>query len=533
MLIAGVFPELALTAPAGGAWITSQWQSLTANAGSALVTAIWQGAVIVCALEIALRLMPRISAAHRFALWFAGFALALAAPFLQLIHFGSGAIAAPSAASQIANPATHAVLQVDERWGLAIAALWILAAVFRAADLAVHSIRLRRLWKAAQPVEISESLFTVLSGVRAGRAAICTTRMLDRPSVIGFVSPRILIPEWLLSRLTPGELEQIVLHEAEHLRRRDDWTNLFQKLCLVLFPLNPALAWIERRLCREREMACDEGVIRITNAPRAYAACLAGIAERGLERRAEALSLGAWHRRSELVHRVHRILLGRRMMSKTAGGAVLAVLGSTLFAGSLEMARCPKLVAFVAKHNTQAMTAARQAQLGAILDRADAETKVALPPNYRAVQARAVLPQTHPVVHTRKHEGAKQAAERAVQPTEQIAQTDVAGDRVMPADSHLQQWIVVAAWEEVSTVSRAPQNISDFGPAGTPARNSAVSPSMDSTAQPAGTQNEKQTPTRRFTVTQLILRVMHANPKSNSTPPATVSVREGWFVIQL
>ncbi len=52
-----------------------------------------------------------------------------------------------------------------------------------------------------------------------------------------------------------------------------------------LFPLNPALAWMERRLCREREMACDEGVVRSTQAPRAYAACLASLAERRLERR--------------------------------------------------------------------------------------------------------------------------------------------------------------------------------------------------------------------------------------------------------
>ncbi len=54
--------------------------------------------------------------------------------------------------------------------------------------------------------------------------------------MIGFFAPRILIPEWLYLRLTPGELEQVVLHEAEHLRRRDDWTNLLQKLAWFCFP---------------------------------------------------------------------------------------------------------------------------------------------------------------------------------------------------------------------------------------------------------------------------------------------------------
>jgi beta-lactamase regulating signal transducer with metallopeptidase domain len=66
--------------------------------------------------------------------------------------------------------------------------------------------------------------------------------------VFGFLHPRILIPPALLERLTSPELQQVVLHEMEHLRRRDDWTNLLQKMGLVLFPLNPVLLWVERRL---------------------------------------------------------------------------------------------------------------------------------------------------------------------------------------------------------------------------------------------------------------------------------------------
>src|SRR5208337_2353079 len=169
--------------------------------------------------------------------------------------------------------------------------------------LAVHSMHLGRLWNSASPVAADAKLRALLTTASPTRRQIelCTTRKLDRPSVIGFLAPRILIPDWLYARLTPGELEQVILHESEHLRRRDDWTNLLQRLCLVLFPLNPALAFVENRLCREREMACDEGVVRVTRAPRAYAACLASLAERGiernLERRAAALSLAAWRRR--------------------------------------------------------------------------------------------------------------------------------------------------------------------------------------------------------------------------------------------
>ncbi len=233
---------------------------------------------------------------------------------------------------------------LDIRWAFILAAVWLAASAFRAGELAFHALRLRRLWKVATPVgagvEIDSRVREMLTAVsNSRRIEICTTRDLDCPSVIGFFAPRILIPEWLFSRLTPGELEQVVLHETEHLRRRDDWTNLLQKLSLVLFPLNPALAWMERRLCREREMACDEGVIRRTQAPRAYAACLTTLAERGLQqrellRRAHALSLGAFTRRPELVHRVHSILRRKQALNPLVAGALVGVVGFGLVIGA-------------------------------------------------------------------------------------------------------------------------------------------------------------------------------------------------------
>ena len=83
---------------------------------------------------------------------------------------------------------------------------------------------------------------------------------MARPSVLGFFRPRILVPPELLKALSPRELRQVVVHEMEHLHRADDWTNLLQKVGLVLFPLNPVLLWVERRLCAERELA--SGAVR-------------------------------------------------------------------------------------------------------------------------------------------------------------------------------------------------------------------------------------------------------------------------------
>jgi hypothetical protein len=313
-----------------------------------------------------------------------------------------------------------------------------------------------------------------------------------------------------------------------------------QKLALVAFPLNPALAWIEHRLGREREMACDEGVVRITNAPRAYAACLASLAERGLERRAEALTLGAWHRRSELVYRVHGILLRKRGLNRAAAGALLGTMGCALVAGSVEMARAPQLVAFVTEQKSLAMTPARQQEMAAMLARENVEAKLRLPAGFHALQAKAVLPEVEraSVTNTSKHHAQKSAAAAAMKTVEnehaQLARVDVAGDRVNPEPE--QQWVVLSAWEEVRTVTRTSNTITDYyaSAASTDIGNDEAAQIQHDNSKTAGHQTNRlpnQT-SNQYTIRQLILSVAPANTNSNSTQPA-MSVRGGWFVIQL
>src|SRR6185437_10659266 len=364
------FLEFALrTLQSGGNSIPTVWTEFSRTVAALALTAFWQGATLALGLALCLRLAPRSPARHRFALWAAGFGAVVALQLIPLIsrlipvHLQAiGSSLAPIGAAG----GSHPWLQLSAAWSFVIAALWLAASLYRAVDLALHSLHVRKLWKAAVPVEIDPATLPRSVGRLSHLTIqICTTSELERPSVIGFFAPRILIPDWLFLRLTPGELDQIVLHETEHLRRRDDWTNLLQKLCLVLFPLNPGLAWIERRLCREREMACDDGVIGITRAPRAYAACLASLAERGLQRRAGMLSLGAWHARPELVRRVHSILRRKHALRPLAARAVLGAVGCVLLAGATALARCPRLIAFEPAHSPAAFPIAPAGHLSA------------------------------------------------------------------------------------------------------------------------------------------------------------------------
>jgi beta-lactamase regulating signal transducer with metallopeptidase domain len=308
-------------------------ESVSQSVASSFVSGLWQGIVLAAAVGLCLRLLPRTTAAVRFAIWTAVFAVLVVLPLLHAYSLNPNS----------AMPGSGAVVHVDVRWSFAIAAIWLIVSLVRAVKLAMSAIRLHGIWKRAVPVKGCDEVL-LAAGFRG--VELCTSNDVDRPSVIGFFSPRILIPEELFERLTTAEFGQIVLHEVGHLRRADDWINLLQKLSLVIVPLNPVLIWVERRLCLERELACDDDVLRLTKAPKAYATCLTNLAEQRLGRKAAALSLGAWEKRSELARRVHSILRRGEGMGQTQSRVVTAALMLGLLGGSAELARCPQFVSF-------------------------------------------------------------------------------------------------------------------------------------------------------------------------------------------
>lgn len=539
----------------GVAALLAAGRELSQHGAAVAVAAAWQGLFIAFGLAVCLRFVPRTSAEHRFALWAAAFAAIVSLSVFRVIAgFPSGSIGGVSADGSTA--ASTPLLSVDARWSFAITALWVVAALLRGGDLVLHSVRLRRIWKDAMPVDLGSSLGSMPALARASEsrelAEVCTTTALQRPSVIGFFRPRILIPDWLFARLTPGELEQIVLHEAEHLRRRDDWTNLFQKLSLAVFPLNPALLLIERRLCREREMACDDGVIRITRAPRAYAACLASLAERGLQRRVEALSLGAWQRRSELVHRVHSILRRTHALGPLASGVLLGVLGCGLVFGSYGLAHCPQLIAFVPARNLdlakQAAAEAPQiAQAGmasrlAVPMRSGAVHGAFAAPRTARTEAKAVAVLSHPAPAPMNAD--ELAAKRQSEPQEVavaskapfvkpeagavMAKAQMDKPEPMPG----QEWVVLTAWEQVQAPAQQSGLTADYetGAAKTAGK-------MQSPAAARGQAGDSQA--SRIVVTQLIFRIVPASSVASSGTgsahgkPAMMPVHNGWLVLQL
>lgn len=301
---------------------------LSLRAADLLVASIWQGALLVAATALGLRFAAKLSAAGRARV----LALVLVVVILLTLL--------PLLPSYQADAAVSTVA-VRPLWALLVCAGWCAAVLYRAARLLWSGLRVWLLARRATELEAPRELVVLLTDSRGAR--LCLSHEVDRPSVAGLFRPRILFPPELFASLTAPEMTQVLLHEREHLRRYDDWWNALQQVCLVLLPFHPALLWLDRQMSRERELACDDAVLKTPGARTAYASCLVKIAEDSMLRRQLDLALGllgSRARSSDLVLRVQRILRSvegpevpwRSRVLASTGVAVAIVAGVSLVA---------------------------------------------------------------------------------------------------------------------------------------------------------------------------------------------------------
>lgn len=308
----------------------------TAALAGVLFASLWQGTLLVLLVGLGLRLLPGLTAAARAAVWAIALLVIALHPVLAWAGRAGGAPA-------------EGLLHVETNVSVALVGGWALASLFRLFQLLIGGVELWQTLRAAQPLAAPPAVAELLRAA-ARQPLLCRSASVTRPCVAGFFRPRLLIPTNLLPKLNETELTQIALHELEHLRRGDDWVNLLQQVALVILPLHPGMFWLNRQMALERELACDDAVLATTRAGKAYAACLAHVAEQSLLRRGLSLAVGAlgsWHRRSELTSRVERIL---RRPERTLSGLRLRVATGFVLAGTVAaggaLAHSPTLVSF-------------------------------------------------------------------------------------------------------------------------------------------------------------------------------------------
>jgi beta-lactamase regulating signal transducer with metallopeptidase domain len=312
-----------------------------------LIASIWQGSVLTALAWAVSRLASGLRASTRFALWLVVFLLVALLPGIAIARGLFGVeVGLPSV------PAAGLSLQLGSTWAFALEGLWIAASLLSLARLLHSVLAVRRLKQQAEPIAFGDLPQTIQEAVsRTGKrpVEVRLSDAVDSPSVVGFWRPAVVVPRSLWSDLSADDMRQILLHEMAHLERRDDWTNLLQKLCRALCPLNPALFWAERQLCREREQACDDAVLDQAGSAKAYATCLTKLAENHLVQRMSQLAPGMWQRRSELSARVENILHRRRNLGPWLSRGLVAAGLLFSVSGAAWLQRFPGFITFGAQ----------------------------------------------------------------------------------------------------------------------------------------------------------------------------------------
>jgi beta-lactamase regulating signal transducer with metallopeptidase domain len=319
----------------------------------AVLNHLWQSTLVVAAIGVWVYLLRDHRAEVRYWLWFAA-AIKFLVPFSLLITLGAhlapqvhvsagvapllGRVVAPAPPDLEVAPLTVAPPPASgmparpqaPRNGQTtqiLLGLWACGAVLVLGRWALRWWRLREAVHESIPLSITASI-----PVRSAPTAM-------EPGVIGVVRPVLLLPHAIEEHLSTAELHAVVLHELEHVRRRDNLSAGISMLVQSLFWFYPLVWWLGRRLIVERENACDQAVIAagcdretyaqgILNVCKLYVesplACAAGVAGADLRRRMESI----------MTHRPRTVLgaVTAAMLSITAAVTVLlpVALGAAL-----------------------------------------------------------------------------------------------------------------------------------------------------------------------------------------------------------
>jgi TonB family protein len=286
-----------LSAVLFGAWValaTSAAERL-ARAARAPVRGLWCGALVIAAVwplcsPLIASMLPQLHAA------------VATLPAVRVVPDGAAFFSrAPSALIDAAGPT--------------LLTLWGLASLLLAARL-VRSLRaIRRLRDDAEP--------RVVDGV-----PVLVTEEVG-PATVGLRRPAVLMPRGVLELDEP--LRRLVLrHEREHCTAHDPRLLTVAAGAVVLFPWNPAIWLIARRLHLALEIDCDARVLASGAEPTRYGQLLLLLAQRrGAIPLAPTLAAPATHLERRIIAMQTRLAAPRPVhLTVAAATLVLGLAGA-------------------------------------------------------------------------------------------------------------------------------------------------------------------------------------------------------------
>ncbi len=200
-------------------------------------------------------------------------------------------------------------------WAMVIVLVWIAGALIVLASVVAGLVRAWQLESGARELTAGPlnwmvaDLAAELGITRRVKLLVCSGSCM--PMTWGVVRPRILLPrdalEWPSARL-----HAVLVHELAHIKRLDYFTQLLARVTCALHWFNPLVWFAAARLRVERELACDDQVLRSGSRASEYAGHILDVARSLRSRPLTSVTTVAMARPSQLSDRLRAVLDGGR-----------------------------------------------------------------------------------------------------------------------------------------------------------------------------------------------------------------------------
>ena len=189
---------------------------------------------------------------------------------------------------------------------------YLLALSIYCINLVIQCIKIAALRKNAD-YSIATFWHQQLHKNELNKYSIGQSNKIKSPITFGWINAVILLPISILNHLTIDEVRLILLHEIAHIIRNDFFIQVLIKICHTILLFNPFSYFFLKEINIQREIACDEWVVKYSNDPLAYSKSLYQLAK-VTEEQYSPLFLNAIGSQNDLLVRIkhiHRVPVNR------------------------------------------------------------------------------------------------------------------------------------------------------------------------------------------------------------------------------
>jgi beta-lactamase regulating signal transducer with metallopeptidase domain len=195
------------------------------------------------------------------------------------------------------------------RWGIL---LWALGVAAGAVTMGCQTWRARRCF-IARRLSTDARLLGLLEDCKDRMSMHVPVGLVVMPGIhsaalLGWIRPRILLPESWLHRFDDEQWKHIFLHELAHWKRADIQINWLMAMVTLLNWFNPLVWWMAAQVRKDQEEACDRKVLSVLEgAPLPYGETLLNVLKENVFPRPMVGALGIGEPNGHLKERMHMI----------------------------------------------------------------------------------------------------------------------------------------------------------------------------------------------------------------------------------